>query len=334
MVASVKPMVASVELMVVSENILSDPSINSSNATIGLPDATINCPDAKESEAFNIFWYICAFGTFKNYTHMVDDANRQAYAAAVVQIVVVAYQLWRNKRAGYRIIMNFQAGEWHEFALKLSTHCKITPITLPNGETTYQPDEIFDTWKNHFKQLATPHIDAQRLAVYWKERCDMNSTHTPSDISLENMNRDIEITEVISALKKLKMNKAPGIDGIVPGLWKVCFLGVDDTHPDQLFFLHSLLNSIWKHSKIPTAWQTGVFVPIFKNNGDSLDCNDYRGQFGFRKKMETSAAIASLIDIASRRRAALDEETFATFIDLRKAFDTVSIGALIFKLKK
>ena len=38
-----------------------------------------------------------------------------------------------------------------------------------------------------------------------------------------------------------------------------------------------LFNRILNEGQIPEAWTMGMIVPIYKNNGDKSDCNNYRG---------------------------------------------------------
>ena len=108
--------------------------------------------------------------------------------------------------------------------------------------------------------------------------------------------------------------------------------------------------------------KVAIVTPIHKKGG-SLDCNNYRPvslssnlsklieklvhnrlynfldkykllyehQYGFQKKHFTNHA---LIDITEKIRSALDQNIFAcgVFIDLQKAFDTVSHDTLFHKL--
>ncbi|KAH9246891.1 hypothetical protein BASA81_015533 [Batrachochytrium salamandrivorans] len=56
-------------------------------------------------------------------------------------------------------------------------------------------------------------------------------------------------------------------------------------------------------------------------------------QAGFRKREECVGQVVSLVDIIQRRQNA-GLNTHVLFIDIRKAFDTVPVGALLWKLQK
>ena len=85
--------------------------------------------------------------------------------------------------------------------------------------------------------------------------------------SLCNINIDLEI--VAEALSIAKNNKAQGVDGITNELLKN---GGDAIQAS----LVGLFNKIVELEKIPSEWNMGIIVPIFKK-GDRKDLNNYRG---------------------------------------------------------
>ena len=44
-----------------------------------------------------------------------------------------------------------------------------------------------------------------------------------------------------------------------------------------IVWLTRILSDILKKKRIPDAWRKSIIVPIFKNKGDALNCNNYRG---------------------------------------------------------
>ncbi|KAH6592656.1 hypothetical protein BASA50_007944 [Batrachochytrium salamandrivorans] len=112
------------------------------------------------------------------------------------------------------------------------------------------------------------------------------------------------------------------------------------------------------------AWLCASIVSIDKKDGDPLNPGDKRGialinvglklvckvlqmrierfvetnnllsyeQAGFRKREECVGQVVSLVDIIQRRQNA-GINTHVLFIDIRKAFDTVPVGALLWKLQ-
>ncbi|KAH6559897.1 hypothetical protein BASA50_008988 [Batrachochytrium salamandrivorans] len=121
---------------------------------------------------------------------------------------------------------------------------------------------------------------------------------------------------------------------------------------------------VFASATIPRAWLCASIVSIDKKDGDSLNPGDKRGialinvglklvckvlqmrierfvetnnllsyeQAGFRKREECVGQVVSLVDIIQRRQNA-GLNTHVLFIDIRKAFDTVPVGALLWKLQ-
>ncbi|KAH9277256.1 hypothetical protein BASA83_000122 [Batrachochytrium salamandrivorans] len=121
---------------------------------------------------------------------------------------------------------------------------------------------------------------------------------------------------------------------------------------------------VFASATIPRAWLCASIVSIDKKDGDSLNPGDKRGialisvglklvckvlqmriersveinnllsykQAGHRKREECVGQVVSLVDIIQRRQNA-GLNTHVLFIDIRKAFDTVPVGALLWKLQ-
>ncbi|KAH9273762.1 hypothetical protein BASA83_003755 [Batrachochytrium salamandrivorans] len=121
---------------------------------------------------------------------------------------------------------------------------------------------------------------------------------------------------------------------------------------------------VFASATIPRAWLCASIVSIDKKDGDPLNPGDKRGialinvglklvckvlqmrierfvetnnllsyeQAGFRKREECVGQVVSLVDIIQRRQNA-ELNTYVLFIDIRKAFDTVPVGALLWKLQ-
>ncbi|KAH9274112.1 hypothetical protein BASA83_003414 [Batrachochytrium salamandrivorans] len=121
---------------------------------------------------------------------------------------------------------------------------------------------------------------------------------------------------------------------------------------------------VFASATIPRAWLCASIVSIDKKDGDPLNPGDKRGialinvglklvckvlqmrierfvetnnllsyeQAGFRKREECVGQVVSLVDIIQRRQNA-GINTHVLFIDIRKAFDTVPVGALLWKLQ-
>lgn len=156
-------------------------------------------------------------------------------------------------------------------------------------------------------------------------------------------------------LKNLKKRKAAGVDQIPPGMLK-------DAASVLAGPLSFLINLSLRTSTVPSDWKISKVIPLHK--GGTKDMTNYRpisilpviskileraahdqltkyleenhilskSQFGYRKKHSTELATLLLTDDISRE---IDRGNLvgAVFIDLSKAFDTLSHSVLISKMR-
>ena len=153
--------------------------------------------------------------------------------------------------------------------------------------------------------------------------------------------------ELTKAIEQLKSRKAAGVDGIPPEIWKY---GGPALHSK----LHELLVCCWEQSKLPRDFRDAVIVALYKNMGEKSDCSNYRGitllsiagkilarvllnrlipalakdnlpetQCGFRANRGTTDMVFVLRQLQEKCRQQ-NKELYVTFVDLTKAFDTVS----------
>ncbi|KAH6596671.1 hypothetical protein BASA50_005002 [Batrachochytrium salamandrivorans] len=163
--------------------------------------------------------------------------------------------------------------------------------------------------------------------------------------------------------------KAPGDDGISTAFYQAALYMPANTQKGvpPTPFARALLRvcgQVFASATIPRAWLCASIVSIDKKDGDPLNPGDKRGialinvglklvckvlqmrieqfvetnnllsyeQAGFRKREECVGQVVSLVDIIQRRQNA-GLNTHVLFIDIRKAFDTVPVGALLWKLQ-
>ena len=169
------------------------------------------------------------------------------------------------------------------------------------------------------------------------------------------LDKKFTAVEIQNGIKRLKSNKACGMDSICNELLKAV---ADIITP----ILVSIFNKIIDTECFPTLWSLGIIVPIFKD-GDASDPNNYRGicinsclsklftmlmndrlvgvcesrnlihfnQIGFRKGFRTADHVftmKTMIDKSFYDKKKL----YVCFVDFRKAYDTVWRDALYYKL--
>lgn len=168
---------------------------------------------------------------------------------------------------------------------------------------------------------------------------------------------DTDEHEIDSILMNLKSESAPGWDNISPKLLKnVRWIVVP--------ILTHISNLCFKQGIFPSSLKQSIITPVHKG-GDTDDINNYRpisvltaiskvlekllnsrlisylnkynllspSQYGFRQGLSTEDAVTALTSLIVDQ---LDKgkKSIAVFLDLKKAFDTVSIPILINKLER
>ena len=155
--------------------------------------------------------------------------------------------------------------------------------------------------------------------------------------------------ELARAIARLKNNKAPDESDILPEMVR---------HGGPAFFaaLLALVHQVWHEGSVPQAWRDVELVPILKK-GDLSSCDKWRGivlldvvgkvvgrliqnrlqhlaeselpdsQCGFRQGRSCTDQIFSVGQYIEKLNEH-HETRFLVFIDLRKAYDSVSREAL------
>ncbi|MCP3680826.1 MAG: reverse transcriptase family protein [Gammaproteobacteria bacterium] len=86
----------------------------------------------------------------------------------------------------------------------------------------------------------------------------------------ERREEDISRCEVVEALKKVKTEKAPGIDGVCGEMLKY---GGDIA----VYWLRKVCSLAWEEGKVPEDWKSGRVVPLYKGKGEREVCGNHRG---------------------------------------------------------
>ena len=161
--------------------------------------------------------------------------------------------------------------------------------------------------------------------------------------------------EVFAALQNLDPNKAMGIDGIHQRVLKYCSVSLYKP-------IHNLFSLCTSSNRLPSEWKVHRITPVFKS-GDRVLISNYRpisllcsvskvlerlvydkissftlaqvtnNQFGFMPNQSCLQQLLVFVDSVVRcqeRKSQLD----VVYVDIRKAFDSVPHGELLYKLRK
>jgi len=238
------------------------------------------------------------------------------------------------------------------------------PIRNKNGDLVTTIPEQLDVWHDYYEDLSSDPSGHSLYKPYWSNPANKELYDYKKNKEWD-INQDISIDEIVSAIESTPNFKASGPDDIPIELFKALFYRNEDNeivYGAGLSCLHHIFNNIW-NGDFPRKWNKASIVSIPKK-GDLTDCNNYRGislinniikiiskivasrissyginnnfirpeQFGFRNKEECISLYISIREICQRRKFS-GKDTFLAFLDLRKAYDTVPIYNILNKIE-
>ncbi|KAH6564323.1 hypothetical protein BASA62_007971 [Batrachochytrium salamandrivorans] len=226
-----------------------------------------------------------------------------------------------------------------------SRSAAVTPLYNSNGIVQYDPTSILRVMQGHYGSLAADTTGHSLDLQYWHDRQPIQaSPNTPTIRNSDILDQDFSWNQIAAALLQMSPRKAPGDDGITTAFYQAALYMPANTQEDVP----------------PTPFARA----LLRKDGDPLNPGDKRGialinvglklvckvlqmrierfvetnnllsykQAGFRKREECVGQVVSLVNIIQRRQNA-GLNTHVLFIDIRKAFDTVPVGALLWKLQ-
>ncbi|KAJ1332185.1 hypothetical protein BSLG_009001 [Batrachochytrium salamandrivorans] len=251
-----------------------------------------------------------------------------------------------------------------------SRSAAVIPLYNSNGIVQYDPTSILRVMQGHYGSLAADTTGHSLDLQYWHDRQPIQvPLNTPTIRNSDILDQDFSWNQIAAALLQMSPRKAPGDDGITTAFYQAALYMPANTQEGvpPTPFARALLRvcgQVFASTTIPRAWLCASIVSIDRKDGDPLNPGDKRGialinvglklvckvlqmrterfaetnnllsyeQAGFRKREECVGQVVSLIDIIQRRQNA-GINTHVLFIDIRKAFDTVPVGALLWKLQ-
>ncbi|GFT92026.1 RNA-directed DNA polymerase from mobile element jockey [Trichonephila clavipes] len=233
---------------------------------------------------------------------------------------------------------------------------KASPISALNGPTgialsdTNKTEVIAQSLESQFQlnDIHNPHKDEVITSVvdaYLDSNTNNNDLIPPTLPS-----------EIIQIIKKIKIKKCPGRDGITNKMIK-------KLPKLTIFKITNIVNNMLTLRYFPKSWKTAVVVPILKPGKNSALAESYRPisllpvlsklaekiilarlndyldrekilipeQHGFRPRLSTSHQLLRVVEFIKEGNNN-DECTAAVFLDIQKAFDRVWHTGLLFKL--
>lgn len=222
---------------------------------------------------------------------------------------------------------------------------KVAPLQSLSGELLTSRSEQMGRWVEHYLELYSKDSTVAP-AVFGAlpklpARCELDLEPSPAELQ--------------AAIDALHCGTSPGADGIPAELLKSCKAVL-------LPQLHSLLLRCWREGTVPHGMRDATIVTLYKGKGDRSNCDSYRGvsllsvtgkafarvvlarlqrladtvypetQCGFRSGRSTVDMIFCLRQLQEKCREQ-QRPLHIAFVDLTKAFDTVSRHGLYMLLQ-
>lgn len=222
------------------------------------------------------------------------------------------------------------------------------PVKSLDGITLTDRTKILERWVEHFKSVLNQPSSFDEAVLseipQWPLASHLDDVPTAAEIQ--------------TAISQMANGKAPGVDGIPAEIYKECSANL-------LPWLADLFEAIWKEAEVPQDFKDAIIVHIYKRKGDRSCCDSHRGisllstagkilarvllnrlsdhayqsgvipesQCGFRAARGTMDMAFAVRQIQEKCREQ-HRDLYMIFIDLTKAFDSVSRHGLWLVLKK
>ena len=234
----------------------------------------------------------------------------------------------------------------------------IHPLTTADMSKETSHKGIANTLGKHYSKISSEANTLPQFQTKKEEITKNNPTLKMKQLNDDNyFNKPIELHEIESVLKS-KSQTAPGQDILQYGIYR------NLPHSAKIEILH-LFNKIWKSGEIPKTFKHATVIPIKKPNKPNDQASSYRPisltshlgktleavitkrltnhilrnnlisnkQSGFLPNRQTLDQLIRLVHEVELCKTK-NKATAAVFIDLEKAFDTMSRDVCLAQLQK
>ena len=221
-------------------------------------------------------------------------------------------------------------------------------IKSKDGVLLTEPSKVRDRWAEHFKGVLNQDADFDRTVLDELPQYDVNSR-------LDDLPT---LEEIQTCLGQLSSGKATGEDGIPAEIYIHGGAAITNR-------LLELVTQMWQEGEVVQEFRDASIVHLYKNKGDRTCCDNHRGisllciagkilarlvlnrlskhianiglipesQCGFVPGKSTTDSSFALQQLQEKCRL-MHQDLYLLFIDLTKAFDTVSRTGLWCILEK
>ncbi|CAM4967100.1 unnamed protein product [Rotaria socialis] len=214
------------------------------------------------------------------------------------------------------------------------------PIVDKNGKLLVNSTDQLERWRKYFCESLNVHSTVDPYVI------NKVQITIPSKLELERQNTQPSFEEVKRALNQMKSRKAPEGDEVTADILKA---GGEPV----IKWLHEMFTDMWENEQAVKECSSATLIRLYKNKGDKKLCDNYRGisllsvtgkifsriilnriqnsvderlleiQSSFRSNKSTIDQIFTLKMTMERRRE-FNKPLFMCFIDITKAYDSVS----------
>ena len=218
----------------------------------------------------------------------------------------------------------------------------VSPLLTEDGSTLItEKDKILERWAQHFENVLNRQSEINNIAIERLPQIPMNA----------DMDEPPTLLETEKAIHILSRGKAPGSDSIPAEVYREGGTALTEK-------LHHLFLQMWDQETIPQEFKDASIIHIYKRKGNQQACDNHRGisllciagkilarvllnrlmlhlesghlpesQCGFRKNKGTIDMIFAARQLQEKCREQ-HSHLYSTYVDLTKAFDTVSRDGL------